>query len=390
MIRRHDSLRTILAAILPATVAGTPITVQPGFVQGMIDFRQLSEAQAGYIASAEVTGLMVATVIFAFIGRRLPWQRFYALGLLVITIGNLASIFGDTTEMLAVCRIATGIGAGIVTAIGFAAIAETRDPTRNFGWMVASIIGYSGVVLLLLPSLFDLGGYDALLIGYAAVSLLCLPLVPSLVHRETAIVVADHADLQDIRLLSWRGALGVLSVLVFFVGYAAAWTYMALIGRDAGLADRQVSYALSISQLFGVLGALAIVILARRVSDRSQAIAILSVGAAGIGAFAMHQNYASFLALNCLFQFAWNAGQPLLLGINVSGDRTGALLRIAIPLQYVGLAVGPALAAATVDIRHDYGAVMLSASVIVFASLLAILPLLFGPRPSAEASYSPE
>lgn len=384
MTRRHDSLRTVLAAILPATIAGTPITVQPAFVQGMTDFHRLSEAQAGYIASAEVTGLMVATVIFAFVSRRLPWRRAYALGLLVMVIGNLVSIFANTPEMLAVCRIVTGIGAGLVTAIGFAAIAETRDPTRNFGWMVASIIGYSAVVLLLMPTLFDLGGYDALLIGYALVSLLCLPLVPSLAHRDTASASVDHAHSRDVRLLSWRGMFGVLSVLVFFVGYAAAWTYMALVGRQAGLPDRQVAYALSISQLFGVAGAMTIVILARRVSDRTQAVGVLSIGAAGIAAFAMHQNYITFLALNCLFQFAWNAGQPLLLGINASGDRSGALLRIAIPLQYVGLAAGPALAALMVDLRYDYGIVMLVASVIALTSLLCILPILFGIRPPTD------
>jgi predicted MFS family arabinose efflux permease len=379
--RDRNSVQSIIAAIVPVAIAGTPITVQPGMVQGMVDYLNMGDVQAGVVASAEVTGLMAATVLFAFVSGRLNWRWAYAVGMLVMIAGNLISTVPLTQSMFMIVRTVTGLGAGLVTAIGFASLGETSNPQRNYGWAVAGIIGYSAVALWALPTLFNFGGYDALITAYAVVSALCLLLVSSLPHVEDGAQSGPITE-HHVSLLSLSGGLGVSSVLIFFIGYAAAWTYMALLGRDAGLADVTVSHILSISQFFGVGGALSIVLLSGRMSDISKSIIILSLGAGGIFAFAFKQDYFAFLALNSVFQFAWNAGQPLLLGIIASRDKDGTLLRFAIPMQYIGLAVGPAFAAYLLGTHHDYEAVMIGSALVAGVSLFAILPLLIRAGPA--------
>ena len=370
----------IFAAILPVTITGTPITVQPGMVQGMVDYLNFADVQAGFVASAEVGGLMLATVIFAFVSSRLNWKLAYAIGLGVVIAGNLLSLIAGVGPLFTIIRTITGMGAGLVTAIGFAAIGETEQAPRNYGWAVAMIIGYSAVALWLLPELFSLGGYDALIIAYAVVTAVCLPLVPWLPNRKEVSGDAEHMSVTDIKLLSMPGFLAVLSVLLFFIGYAAAWTYMALIGRDAGIDESAVSHILSISQFAGVAGALSIVIQSGKVHDLLQAAVILLVGAVSIFAFAIDQSYALFLGLNCLFQFCWNAGQPLLLGIIASRDTGGRLLRFAIPMQYIGLAIGPAFAASQLGPNSNYPAVMIGSGIFAAVTALTIIPIIFASQ----------
>jgi len=379
---RTRSLLAILAAILPVTITGTPITVQPGMVQGMVDYMHLGDVQAGFVASAEVSGLMAATVIFAFIGSKLSWHKAYIWGMLIVIAGNLLSLVVGAGPAFTATRAITGIGAGLVTAIGFAALGETRDAPRNYGWAVASIIGYSAIALWVLPFLFAIGGYGALVISYAIAVVLCLPLVSCLPQRLPVQDRQGSMTAEDVALLSPTGILAISSVLLFFIGYAAAWTYMALIGRDAGLNESSVSHILSISQFAGVIGALSIVILSRRFSDLLQAAIILIIGAIGIFAFVLPQEDGLFLGLNCLFQFTWNAGQPLLLGIIASRDAFGRLLRFAIPMQYIGLAIGPALAAYQLGAHNDYPAAMIAAGIFAALTPLAIFPILIARRES--------
>ena len=375
--RHHrDDVRSIVAAILPVTISGTPITVQPGMVQGMVDYMHISDVHAGYIAAAEVGGLMVATVLFAFVSARLRWRLTYAVGLAIMIVANVLSALVSTGAAFILLSVAAGFGAGMVTAIGFASLGETSDPPRNYGWAVASIIGYSAIALWALPTLFEFGGFRALLLAYAVVTALCLPLVPLLAHNRAAEGSMNVFGKDDVPLGSTRGMLAVLSVLTFFVGYAAAWTYMALLGRDAGISDRSVSYILSISQFCGVAGALSIAFLSGRASDLTQTVWILTAGAVGILAFATKQHYSVFFGLNCLFQFAWNAGQPLLLGIIASRDKSGKLLRFAIPLQYIGLAIGPGFAAYLLGAASDFLSVMAGSAVFAALTLVFVLPIL--------------
>lgn len=383
---RSGPLLAILAAILPITITGTPITVQPGMVQGMVDYMGMDDVRAGFVASAEMTGLMLATVLFAFVSHRVNWRKAYGRGLVIVALANVGSVLLAAGTLFTALRAIAGAGAGIVAAIGFATLGETENAPRNYGWAVATIIGYSGLALWALPALFALGGYHAFLIAYAVLSAACLPLVPHLTRRTES----ETAGLDETPAGKWAlspvGALAVGSMLVFFTGYAAAWTYMALIGRDLGLDEGQVAHALSLSQFAGVAGALAIVIQSGKVHDLIQSCVILAAGAAAIFGFTLQQDYGVFLALNCVFQFCWNAGQPLLLGIVASRDDDGRMLRFTIPMQYIGLAAGPAFAAYQLGSHSDYRAVMIGAGVVAAIAPIAIAPLILSRKPRAQTT----
>jgi cyanate permease len=151
---------------------------------------------------------------------------------------------------------------------------------------------------------------------------------------------------------------------------------MSLIGREAGLDDDQINGILSITQFAGVAGALSISILTERVRHRWLALAIYGVGIAGLFAFDLGLTYVTFLVLNAIFQFCWNAGQPLMLAIIASRQSTGQLLRFAIPLQFIGMGLAPSIAATMLDISGGYTLVIIASGLAAIGSFLAIMPFI--------------
>lgn len=372
----RDQVMRILAAIIPTMVVAISITMQPGFVQGMVDFMGIDEVQAGYIASAEVMGLMAGTVIFAFIAHLFNWRPVFAGSLGLVIAANILTLLLGNAQTLLFLRLIAGFGAGLVTAIGFAALANTTRPGRNYGWLVACVIGFSAVGFAFLPNIFELGGYNALILIYSMIVGLCVA-VALLLHSDHD---ADHTDVAHSdggSLLSIPGLLSLAAVLLFFIGYAAAWTYMTLIGRDAGLADDDINFVLSATQFAGVAGALSMAFLTERLRHKWLAFIVFGSGIASIVCLGFSPSLSVFFALNAVFQFCWNGGQPLLLAIIASRQSSGQLLRFAIPLQFIGMGVAPSIAAYLLDASGGYGLVITVAALLAAASLVTILPFIF-------------
>ena len=90
-------------AVTAATVLGiVPVLVfiiQPGYVQGLVDLARLTGAEAGYIASAEMTGYALTVIALSFLSHRLPWHPMLIGFVLVQALGAAAQ---PTTRRL--CR----------------------------------------------------------------------------------------------------------------------------------------------------------------------------------------------------------------------------------------------------------------------------------------------
>ncbi len=58
-----NSTRLLLSAMLLVVIGMAVFIVQPGFVQGLVEYAGFDDKQAGYIASAEMFGIALATII---------------------------------------------------------------------------------------------------------------------------------------------------------------------------------------------------------------------------------------------------------------------------------------------------------------------------------------
>lgn len=376
----------MVAAILPLAATPVAITMQPGMVQGMVDFLGFSQRQAGFVASAEVFGIMAGTIGFAIVGGRVSWRWALFAGLVLTIVANLICVVRDDYASMLALRAIAGLGGGLAAAIGWNVLAQGRDPSRGFGWGTAGIILFAAGGFALLPAIFAFGGYAAFLLAFSVALAICLPL--ALIVRRRA-PVEEESDGAQAAETGWSlpGALSLVSILVFSAAFTMAWTYMSLVGQDAGLEGAAIAHVFSLTQFFGVAGALSMAAIGATFGFSRPAVVILGAGAAVIAALTVLNSYAAFFGANAVFQFTWNAGIPIVLGVIAVRSLGGALFRFAVPLQFVGMAAGPSLAALLLR-GEDYALVAWTSAALLLLSLLALIPLIFVRAPSAEPAPS--
>jgi predicted MFS family arabinose efflux permease len=214
---KSDNASAILAAIIPTMVVAIAVTMQPGIVQGLVDYVGVSDVQAGYIASVEVLGLMVGTVLFAIVSSRVPWRSTLAIALLAYAFANFFSAFVASVDILLALRGAAGIASGLVTGMGFSALAVTSKPGRNYGWLVASVIAFSALGFASLPYIYSIGKFQLLMIVVGALGLLSI--IPGwFIADSKNIAPTETASRDDGGLLSIPSALALLSNCILFCG----------------------------------------------------------------------------------------------------------------------------------------------------------------------------
>ena len=331
-------------AVTAATVLGiVPVLVfiiQPGYVQGLVDLAGLTGAEAGYVASAEMTGYALTVIALSFLSHRLPWHPMLVSFLLIQALGNGACLFGTDAWYLAVSRFVAGLGAGGLSSLAFTAIGMTRDPDRQFGFFIMWILGYGAVGLFGLPSLFAAVGLQGFHILVVLATLASLGLVTFMPRDAKVHLEEHHARLPLPRLCRWAA---IVSIFLFFLGCGILWAYISLIGDARELGRQAVANALSLSQITGVAGALVAGIVGARFGRKLPLGGSILICAGSTAAIAAVDASAAllFASMVCLFNFAWNVAQPVYLSVAAAIDNEGRLVPQMVASQSCGLAAGP-------------------------------------------------
>ena len=269
-----NSPRSLFAAIYLSVIGASVFIVQPGFVQGMVEFYGFTEQQAGYIASTEIWGLALTTVLLAFGGHTLSWQSILKASLVLFMGGNLASLASDDLMVFGALRFLTGVGSGGLVALTFTIIGLTRLPDRNFGYLIMGVLVYGALGLWAMPTAFELIGIKGVIVFFAlfgATGWFGLPYLPDS-GEEHLQIEADAIDLDR----RYR-VLAIVAMFTYFFAQGVIWAYLFLIGLNGGLSGQSVANGLMLSQFMGIAGAF----LAAMLGNRYGRIIPLAVGILG-------------------------------------------------------------------------------------------------------------
>ena len=376
---------TVIAAIYVAVVGPEVFIVQPGFVQGMVAYYGFSEQEAGYVASAEMWGIALTTLLMSYLASRIDWRRALLGSILVMALGNLASLGAAGAVSFGWWRFITGLGSGTLVSLSFTMIGLTANPDRNFGYLIMGVLSYGAIALWLMPSAYGLIGIGGVIVLFALIALSALPLLRYLPSSgaEHVQIEADAVDLP-------RGlrAMALATMFIYFLGQGVVWAYLFLIGTNGGVGEQDVANGLTVSQFAGVAGAMA----AAMIGKRFGRISPISLGIlAGIVPLAfLFGNFGAldYAVVVCIYNFAWNMTHPYLLAAIASFDRGGRLVVHAVGCQMLGLAVGPALAALAIG-EHDYSRVLLTGMLFFAVSWGLIMRPLLAQRQRLMAQVSP-
>ena len=369
-----DSRQSIIAIVYLAVIGPCVFILQPGFVQGLVEYLGLTEQQAGYIASAEMFGLATTTVLLSFISAKVTWRKFVAICIFICVLGNLASLGQTDFNTLAAIRFMTGLGSGGVISLTFTMMGLTQRSDRNFGYIIVWVLTYGAFGLLLMPLAYATVGMNGLLVFFAAFCAAGLIFVRHLPDS------GEHVETGE-TLSAFSAALKgstLAGILSYNIAIGIVWAYLFLVGLEAGMVEQSVANALTVSQFLGIAGAFLAVLFEVRLG-RLLPLAIGVIGgAASVYYLVGDIEGAEFWIGVCGFNFLWNLSMPYLLATLADFDLKGRMVIHGVSMQFIGYAVGPAIAAQLLGFGYDV--INTTAAILFVAAALLLLPGVLAQR----------
>ena len=336
-----DGMKCVAAGIFMGVMGGEVFIVQPGFVQGLVEYAHFSEQQAGFVASAEMSGFAVVTLLMSFFADRFHWRHALALCIGLATVGNLLSLLTHTPVPFAVTRFLTGLGCGGIVSLGFASLGLSSRPDRHFGFMIMWSGVYGAVVLLAMPTVYKLLGVDGTLWFFALLAASGFLFVSWLPASGSQHVAADTEAVD----LGWPyKGLALAAMFLYFLAQGVVWAYLFRIAVAAGIPEQDAANGLTVAQLGGVAGALVPALVGARFGRAPMLFISIACGIAPLVFFIYGGLTAALYAVAVfIYNYGFNKTHPYLLATMAAFDRTGRVVVYAVALQTLGLAIGPAI-----------------------------------------------
>jgi len=360
-----------LLALTGTGVASTLVLMTlPVFVGGIVVGSGWGDFERGLVASADMAGSAIASLVV--IGRvaRLDWRRAARAGLAVATAGNLACMLVDSFMALMALRLVCGLGCGVVLSIAFTGLCHAPDPARQFGLYVLAQLLLQALLLAVLPDVIAASGMRGVYVVFAVTIALAGLLTWLLPAGIAAARVPDDPETSSPTPVAGGARVALAGQAVYFLAMAALWTFYEGIGTASSLGMDRIGDALAASAVAGLAGAGAAVLIGMRVPSLSALAAGTALSAASALMLSGGTDALRFMVSACLFNFAWNFTFPYQMAILARFDRTGTIAVSSLLVQLGGLALGPALAALLL-VRASYDA-MLAACTAMFVLGLAL------------------
>lgn len=174
--------------------------------------------------------------------------------------------------------------------------------------------------------------------------------------------------------------LGLIASVVFFINVFGFWAFVERIGQAAQLPANTIGFALGISQVMAIAGALAAALASDRYG-RYLPLLIVLIGQS-LALFALIGKFGSmtFFITTGAFQALFIVAVSYQMGAIAKLDIKGRYLVMMTAAQGLGAALGPAIAAALIGEGNDYGGIMQMAALFCFTSTLIFLFIIFRSR----------
>lgn len=331
----------VWAAIYLGVAAATLPAVLPVMVGVFADRFGYGVTGAGMIASLNMGGILVGSLLCPLITARFSWTVTARAALAVMIAGNLLTMLDGHYGYVAATRVFSGLGEGVVGGICYAAMARAVRPERAVSIYFAgqSVVGMIGMGSF---------GWVALTYGwhwvFLLLSLVALPgfwLAPTIgrAQQRQAVRPASNERRKGNRLSYYSLAF----ILVYFTGMASLWPFLEQIGAKAGFDPATVALALSGSAFGGLAGSLAASVAAGRLARTTGLLVGTVILACGVAGLALPIGAWGFAVSLWLFAFAWPFQYAFQFGLFAAVDRGGRIVTLTPAITGGGLTLGPAI-----------------------------------------------
>ncbi|MGM0906924.1 MAG: MFS transporter [Pseudomonadota bacterium] len=384
-VAANGTAARVMLAFL-ATAGLFYVNIMPALVSGLITGLGFSNKDAGLVGSLNIYGAAVGALLAVFIIRRISWKPVcIALLLLLISVDFISMLVTKELTMMMLRALHGGIG-GLLVGVSFAVIARTEFVHKTFGMLLLVQFGLGGIGVWALPPLVpELGSWILFftLIAFSSAALIMvffLPDYPVQVRDPDAIIAPVE-----------KGPLSasIFAVFLFQAANMALYAYIIDLAEQAGLTLSTISPALGISAWMGILGSLAVILLATK-WGRTMPI-MLGIFVTAAATFALHYSFNPlvFWIANIAVGMTWAFSIAYLLGVCSEFDKAGQMAALAGFASKLGLASGPLFAALIVEGGNYEMLINVAVVLLIIAALSTIYPSWLLDRKGREALDNP-
>jgi predicted MFS family arabinose efflux permease len=346
-VRRNSGLTSaVWAAIYLGIAAATLPAVLPIMVGVLTENLAFGTVRAGYVASANMVGIALGGLVCTAIAGRWSWQTLIRGGAATMIGTNLLTMLVTSFPQVATLRLLSGVGEGVVGAVCYAAMGQSRQPARALAFYIAGqgLMGALGMGVI--PTVVVRAGWPWL---FALVSLVALPAF--WLARSVETLHATHTDGRktEVRGVTWLSWYALVGILVFAIGMSAVWAFVERIGHAKGIDLAHLSLSLSASAIANMAGSLLVGFAAHRLGAVAGLTIGCSLASAGFFALVPSGSWQLYLMAVGLVFFAWGFYIPfqfrLLAHVDAGGTRTFLIPLVTGGGVTVGAAIGGLLIA---------------------------------------------
>ncbi|MET9448909.1 Cmx/CmrA family chloramphenicol efflux MFS transporter [Streptomyces cinerochromogenes] len=361
---------------------GTSEFMLAGLLPDIASDLDVSVGTAGTLTSAFAVGMLVGAPLVAALARNWPGRSSLLAFVLVFSAAHAVGAVTPSFAVLFVTRVVSAVANAGFLAIALTTAARLVPPGKKGRALAVLLSGTTVATIAGVPGGSLLGTMLGWRVTFWAVTVLCLPVTLGVLmgipthpeHSEETDTPALRSEVSQLR----RPRLLLVMLLGALVNAAtfASFTFLApLVTDSAGLARLWVSVVLV---LFGA-GSFVGVTLAGRLSDQRPGLVIavggplLLVGWPALALLA--ENQIALLALVFVQgALSFAVGSTLITRVlyEAAGAPTMAGAYATASLN-IGAAVGPLIAATTLDTVGDRGPLWTS-GLLILVALLAALP----------------
>jgi len=379
-----DQPKAIAAAICMAVIGISFFLGMPVIVAAWSEQMGFGDQQAGWLASADISGITVASLLISRIINTVSRQQLAVIGLLVAILANLVAIGIDTFKPLLATRFFAGLGGGVLFSLGLAALAATNNAGRNYATLMFSQVSIGVVVINLYPSLADFAGmigiYLSMCVAFVAAAFF-IPWLPAFVEEPDCPALDQSGAYPP--LLPW---LCLLAFFAFYLTIGSFWAYIERIGSSAGLEDSFITGALSYTQVISLPVCVLAGWLCGRVGQLRPLIVSLAIGGSAVYLLSVAVNEFTYVAVLVIFFMVWNPIDIYQLGTLSNIDHSGRYVAMVPAFQGAANSLGPAGGAFLLEINNSFDLLLMVGSAMMFIAVAIYLYLYAMLRPASTST----
>jgi predicted MFS family arabinose efflux permease len=370
-----DGWRSISIGLYMALAGYAVMVGMPALSAAWVELSGFTESQAGRVASADLGGFALGSIITAFLISRMNRRTLTFTGIILAIVGNVLCLYYVTYEEVLWLRIVAGTGSGICTAIALATLGGASHPARAFTMLLFAFAFTQGGEAQLLPML-SMSGIYYFFISISVIGLFFLHWIPPHASTDFSDVDVDVTDKEGTHhhihkhVPSYVPWMSLAAIFLIYVSIGGYWTYIKLANLSTGMEGDAIDVAIAWASYVSVFGCLVTVYIANRYGMSRPLIIVLFCMVFVASMMVGDMTFLLLLLNIIMFNLLWVFIDVYQMGTMSNFDPTGKFVALIVAAQGFGNLIGPNIAASILDYNLGYDGVFIMCAIAAFLAML--------------------